>query len=207
MTHQPAEGLRARRRRELMGTISEVALTLVAERGFSGISVQEIADAAGISLRTLFRHYPNKDAIFGGRIEQREEQILARLRERTPAEPLIESYLYAIGAMVDDYMADPGEAERELRVLREVPSLRAQYLVPSPEHETDAMDEALAAKLGCAATDARLSLLRRCLVNAVLQAISTWQRADGGSDLRGDVRNLVCLFAPMVALIKDSGTL
>lgn len=203
MTHNPGEGLRARRRRELMDTISEVALTLVADRGFSGISVQEIADAAGISLRTLFRHYPNKDAIFGRRIERREEQILARFRGRAPGEPLIESYLHAIDAMVDDYMADPGGAERELGVLREVPSLRAQYLVPSPEHETDAMDEAFAVKLGCAPTDARLSLLRRCLVNAVLQAISAWQRADGGSDLRGDVRSLVSLFAPMVDEIRS----
>lgn len=204
MTHDPTEGLRARRRRELMDTISTVALRLIAARGYGGISVQEIADAAGVSLRTLFRHYPNKEAIFGRRIEQRERQILERLRSRADDEPLIESYLYAIDAMVEDFIADPGEAEREFGVLREVPGLRAQYLVPSAEHETDAMDESLATKLGCAANDPRLLLLRCCLVNAVIQATYTWQNGGCRGDLRAEMRNLIALFAPIVGIIRDN---
>ena len=200
-----SEGLRARRRRELMGAISDAALTLIANRGYGGVSLQEIADAAGISLRTLFRHYPNKDAIFGSHIERRERQILERFRSRSADEPLIESYLYAIDAMIDDFVADPMEAEREFGVLREVPRLRAQYLVPSPEHETDAMDEAFAARLGCPPADARLLLLRCCLVNAVIQASSAWRRAGCGGDLRAEMGSLIALFAPMIERIKENG--
>lgn len=201
MTHDLTKGLRGRRRRELMDTISEVALGLIAERDYNSISVQEIADAAGVSLRTLFRHYSNKDAIFGRRIEQREAQILARFLSRTADEPLIESYLYAIDAMVGDFMSDPTSAEREFGVLREVPGLRAQYLVPSPEHSTDHMDEAFAAKLACAVTDARLLLLRCCLVNAVIQATSAWQRNGCQGDLRAEMRCLIVLLAPLVQAI------
>ena len=50
-----------RRRRALLGTYERVGLELFAERGFRGVTYDDIADAAGVSARTLFRYFPTKD--------------------------------------------------------------------------------------------------------------------------------------------------
>jgi TetR/AcrR family transcriptional regulator, regulator of mycofactocin system len=52
-----------RRRSTTQDHISGVALDLFAERGFDEVSVDDVAHAAGISRRTLFRYYPSKNAI------------------------------------------------------------------------------------------------------------------------------------------------
>jgi AcrR family transcriptional regulator len=193
-----------RRRRELMAELNRVALRLLAQKGYNAVSLQEIAEEAGISLRTLFRHFANKDAVFGYEIERREAQILERFAARPKDEPLIESYLHAIGAMVDDYMSNPEIAQHEFGVLREVPGLRAQYLIPSPEHELDAMDAEFASRLGCALDDGRMQLLRYCLVNAVVQASSVWRREGGPTNLHATMRYYISLFGPMIDTIRSS---
>ena len=43
--------------------ITAVALDLFASRGFDEVSVDDVARAAGIARRTLFRYYPSKNAI------------------------------------------------------------------------------------------------------------------------------------------------
>lgn len=43
--------------------ISSVALDLFASHGFDEVSVDDVARAAGIARRTLFRYYPSKNAI------------------------------------------------------------------------------------------------------------------------------------------------
>ena len=193
-----ADGLRSRRRRELKENLHLIGIELASERGFAATSMQDIADAAGISLRTVFRHFPSKDALFGYRVQRREAQILARMRECPVEEPLIDSYLHAIAELV----ADAGSADQEFFVLREVPALRAQYLVPSDEHNTDAMDEEFARRLGCDRRDGRLRLLRYCLVNAVVQAVSQW-KADGyAGELAVSVAAYVGMFRPMVEAIR-----
>ena len=43
------------------GELSHVALALFLERGFDHTTVDDIAAAAGISRRTLFRYFPSKN--------------------------------------------------------------------------------------------------------------------------------------------------
>jgi len=52
--------LRARNRERLLAAAS----TLFAQRGYRGTTTKDIAEAAGITERTLFRHVPSKAALF-----------------------------------------------------------------------------------------------------------------------------------------------
>ena len=52
-----------RRRSTTRGHISGVALGLFADRGFSEVSVDDVAQAAGIARRSVFRYYASKNAI------------------------------------------------------------------------------------------------------------------------------------------------
>ena len=51
----------SRRRSLLQAEYEQVAWGLFADRGFRDVTVDEIADAAGISSRTLFRYFPSKE--------------------------------------------------------------------------------------------------------------------------------------------------
>ncbi len=44
--------------------ILEVATRLFAERGYEGVSIQDVADAVGLGKASLFHHFANKDALY-----------------------------------------------------------------------------------------------------------------------------------------------
>ena len=59
----PQHGRVGRRRSTTRDHITDVALELFATRGFDDVSVDDVAHAAGISRRTLFRYFSSKNAI------------------------------------------------------------------------------------------------------------------------------------------------
>jgi len=53
-------GLRQRKKARTHAQIREAALRLFLEQGYEATTVQQVADAADVSLSTLFRYYPTK---------------------------------------------------------------------------------------------------------------------------------------------------
>ena len=58
-----ATGLRERKKRETREALSRTALELFAERGYDETTLAEIAEAAGVSTRTIFAYFPSKEDI------------------------------------------------------------------------------------------------------------------------------------------------
>lgn len=44
--------------------IVEAALALIAAKGYAGCSVAQVADAAGVATGSVYKHFPNKGALF-----------------------------------------------------------------------------------------------------------------------------------------------
>jgi len=63
----PDAGLRARHRIETRTHLADAAVRLFSERGYEATSVDDIADAAGVSLRTFFRYFAGKDDVLFAR--------------------------------------------------------------------------------------------------------------------------------------------
>jgi AcrR family transcriptional regulator len=55
-------GLRERRRRQTSADIRDAALRLARQRGFDKVTIEEICIEAGISSRTFFNYFPNKES-------------------------------------------------------------------------------------------------------------------------------------------------
>jgi AcrR family transcriptional regulator len=55
-----------RRRNLLLSEYERIALGLFANRGYRSVTVDEIAEAAGVSARTLFRYFPAKEDVLLG---------------------------------------------------------------------------------------------------------------------------------------------
>lgn len=72
MMPQPRVG---RRRSTTPHHITDVAIDMFSARGFADVSVDDVAQAAGISRRTLFRYYASKNAIPWGDFDNHLDQL------------------------------------------------------------------------------------------------------------------------------------
>src|ERR671912_984326 len=85
-----------RRRSTTTDHLSNVAIDLFAARGFDEVSVDDVAAAAGIARRTLFRYYPSKNAIPWGDFDAHLDRMRALLDAADPQVPIGESLRAAL---------------------------------------------------------------------------------------------------------------
>lgn len=73
------ESLMDRRRRELRQDLSDVATRMFLERGFDAVKVAEVAAACGVTEKTVFNHFPCKEALLADRWEEQTAAICSLL--------------------------------------------------------------------------------------------------------------------------------
>nr|WP_042342680.1 TetR/AcrR family transcriptional regulator [Brachybacterium muris] len=117
--------MRARKKRASRLQTHRAALELVAEHGLGGVTVEMIAERAGISPRTFFNHWATKEAALLGVVFTDPDEIGDALRAR----PLDEPAPVALRAVLRDWMAamphDQDLRDLRKRVMAKEPSLHA----------------------------------------------------------------------------------
>lgn len=91
--------LRHRRREQTARDIQDAALSLVRQSGLDHVTTEAIAAAAGISPRTFFNYFPNKEAALVGPPLQFEPASLSRFV--TARAPLIDDFAELIRAQIE----------------------------------------------------------------------------------------------------------
>jgi AcrR family transcriptional regulator len=81
MTGQ-ATGLRERKKQETREALTRAALELFVERGYDETTLAEIAEAAGVSTRTIFAYFPGKEDILFCTTQTMLDALAAALAER-----------------------------------------------------------------------------------------------------------------------------
>ncbi|MBN1662234.1 MAG: TetR/AcrR family transcriptional regulator [Deltaproteobacteria bacterium] len=77
--------------------VVQAALELIAEKGFHGAPMAEIAEKAGVGAGTIYRYFENKDILITELHKELEAKITAALLDGYPVEqPLRERFLYAM---------------------------------------------------------------------------------------------------------------
>lgn len=77
----PEQAARGSRREQIL----ETAAVLFAERGFNGVSINDIGAAVGISGPALYRHFASKDAVLGEMLLGISRSLLAEGSQRREA--------------------------------------------------------------------------------------------------------------------------
>jgi AcrR family transcriptional regulator len=81
---EPSLGKRERRKRATREGIVAAAERLFAERGYDGVTVADIAAAAGVSVKTLFVYFHSKEDLALVNEEKLLGRLLGMVRERAP---------------------------------------------------------------------------------------------------------------------------
>ncbi|KAA9166115.1 TetR/AcrR family transcriptional regulator [Amycolatopsis acidicola] len=113
MTAEPTAAVRPRNRKQL---IVEAAGRACSERGYHAASMEEIAAAVGITAAALYRHFPNKYALFAECANVMVDRLVAALDE-VPAEAPLADVLAAATRVTVTHRASGGVYRWEARYL------------------------------------------------------------------------------------------
>jgi AcrR family transcriptional regulator len=99
--------MRERKASETRARIAKTALKLFATKGYAATSFDDIAEAAGVGRRTIFDHFPTKEAILLDHLVMRRDDAIQRLRERPTGEsPIVSLYVTMRGLCEKGYDRD-----------------------------------------------------------------------------------------------------
>ena len=146
-----AEGLRERKKRLLRRQLSDTATEMFMERGFDAVRVSEIAEACGVSEKTVFNYFPTKESL----VLDLGEATLGSLRttladpDLSPVEAVLE-ILSGEMAAITSWLTEQDDLDQAKNMLlrfgmliRSTPSLRA-YQRDMADQQVAAAAEVLA---------------------------------------------------------------
>ena len=149
------EGLRERKKRAMRQQLSDTAARMFVERGFDAVRVGEVAEACGVSEKTVFNYFPSKEALVLDRLESTADAL------RTLADPalapvaamlrILDEELRGLTANVTSAAA-LARYRRFGDLIRDTPSLRA-YQNDIADRFVDVAADVLAARAGLHAAD------------------------------------------------------
>jgi AcrR family transcriptional regulator len=164
-----------RKAEKTRATLIQAALELFDERGYDSTSASAIAERAGVSEMTFFRHFPSKDAVL---IEDPYDPLIAEAIAKQP--PHVGALAATIGGVADAWRSvqppAAGEVRERLRIVARTPSLRGAMTRNSAASE-EAITDALLSR-GVSHGDARIAAA--AAIGALNAALLHW--AEGSSD-------------------------
>lgn len=182
------------------GRLQEAALNLFAERGFDQTTAAQIAEAAGLTERTFFRHFADKREVLFGGSDLLGKQVVAAVQ----GAPEGDSPLDAVARGLDAAAAMLGEGRRDLArrrhsVIIHNPELRerefAKLAAYSAAISAVLRDRGVSEPQATMAADAGMTILR--------VALQRWSNdGDAGPSLSAVVHDCLAQWRAMTAPVK-----
>lgn len=146
---------------DAVGRLRRAALELFVERGYEQTTVTDIAERAGLTARTFFRHFPDKrEVLFQGseRLEQTMVDALLQTPDGASAMTAVATAMGAAGSYFGDIQAFARRrrdviamnAELRERELIKLAKLSASLADALAQRGVDAVEARLAAETGMA---------------------------------------------------------
>ncbi|MEU9995360.1 TetR/AcrR family transcriptional regulator [Streptomyces sp. NPDC050848] len=192
-----AEGLRERKKRQTKQRISDIATGLFLEHGFVTVTIAEIAEAADVSVNTVYNYFPAKEDLFLDRMEGVTLRVARMIRGRDTGESAADAVLrelrQQIGAVSPAYGLMDG-FDAFMSVIEHAPTLKARlFYLQQQVH--DAVVATLREETG-AADDDPLPLLvggQLAWIENTVVGYITRQMSAGGKATRVSREALVLL--------------
>lgn len=162
-----------RRRSTTWDHISNVAIDLFTARGFDDVSVDDVAEAAGIARRTLFRYYPSKNALPWGDFDAHLDQLRDLLGDVGAEVPIGEALRGALLAFNTFDDTETARHRQRMRVILETAALQA-YSMTMYAGWRAVIADFVAKRLGVTPGDLQPQTVAWTMLGVALSAYEHW---------------------------------
>ena len=166
-------GRRERKKAQTRTALADAAMRLFSERGYDEVTVTEVAEAADVSVTTLFKHFPEgKESLVFDQDTSQQEALVAAVRDRPAGQSILDA-LRAYLKSLHDY--SPAERELLRHLLRLVSSSRAlrEYSDRMWLRHEEALAETIGAEVGADPHEMKVRALARYAVDA--HTLAGWE--------------------------------
>jgi AcrR family transcriptional regulator len=154
------ESLRERKKRQTRQLLTDTATEMFLAKGFDAVRVSEIAEACGVSEKTVFNYFPTKEALLMDRLDGTSDALPAALADpaRTPVQAALGVLSEELASMMGQFAAQRSfrqgaeQYRRFSALLWSTPALRA-YQSAISERVTAEAAKVLAERSGQAPED------------------------------------------------------
>jgi AcrR family transcriptional regulator len=168
-------GRRERKKLETHRALSTAARELALAHGLDGLTVEEIADAADVSVRTFFNYFSCKEEALVGIDPGVLDDLGAAMQDRPAAETPLEALRAVLLSGLDGVEGAVRRWSLRTELVRRHPALLPRHLAALSEIE-GALVSALAARLGSnPARDPFPAVAVAAAMGAMRAAVASWE--------------------------------
>jgi AcrR family transcriptional regulator len=180
--------------KEARARLRQAAIDLFLERGFDAVTTAEIAERAGVTERTYFRHFPDKREVLFDSEDQLAEQLAAALVGVPPTTPALLTLQLAFRGVAPMLERNRLAAQRLGQIVASTPALWERAAAKEAR-----LVEMLTAELSARGIDQpTAALAARTGWGVVAQATHCWQ-ADPTTELEEHVNRAFDRLQALVA--------
>ncbi|MYU14332.1 TetR family transcriptional regulator [Streptomyces sp. SID8361] len=168
MVDGAAVGRRERKKAATRAAILEAATTLFVARGFDAVTVREIADEADVSPKTVFTHFPHKEALVFSDEGERHERLIAAVSGRLPGTTISDALKAHYLSEIAELQSEP---QRQILALMEDTPALIDYAEKMWLRHEDALVAAITEELGLEEPSGEIRLYVRFALQIQLVAV------------------------------------
>lgn len=168
------------RTREL---IAETALALFLERGYADTTVEQIAAAAEVGTRTVYRYYPTKEALVFGLYAKMLDTALHELRARPDDTPAPELLRTVLDSITRSHLERPDQMLASFSLAQETRPVMAHLTHMLHDWRQELIRD-IAARIGGRSADLVAGLAVEQTTAVFTLAFLKWAESGGRTDLR-----------------------
>src|ERR1700685_3894673 len=135
-------GLRERRRRETSADIRDAAVRLTLARGFDKVTIDEICADAGISTRTFFNYFPNKESAIAYGPSDIPPELVDEFVAAGPGpySVVLDELIMLAAHHLREMPPDRDQAETMLELAKTTPAMLAAFLADLERFQNHLID-------------------------------------------------------------------
>jgi AcrR family transcriptional regulator len=172
-------GLRERRRRQTSADIRGAAVRLVRERGFDKLTIEAICAEAGISVRTFFNYFPNKESAIAYGPSDIPPELVEEFVAAGPGSysVMLDELIKLAAHHLRDMPPDRDQAETMLELAKTSPAMLAAFLAELERFQNHLID-IVARRQGMKPDEEIPAVISALALTAIRSGIERWT---GGS--------------------------
>jgi AcrR family transcriptional regulator len=171
------QSLQLRKQQMVRGAIYDAAIKLFAEKGFDETTVEEVAQAAGVSRRSFFRYFASKDDLLAQNVVNYGNVLAATVIACAPTLTPLETIRETVQTVLKQVVAEP-HTRQIIAIAGRSASARQAH--GSRMHDVeDALAVAFAARTKAASKDdLKPRMLAALTLSAMNLAVIAWCRGE-----------------------------